>query len=305
MADLTLPNFLIIGAAKAGTTSLHYYLQQHPEIFMCPKKDTFFFDFDGKEPNFDGPGDNEWYRNQAIIHLEQYQALFINGGGKKAVGEACAGYLYDAEAPARIHRHVPHAKLIAVLRDPVERAYSSFLQQVRDGYETVSDFPAALSLEEQRIRDNWRPIWHYKTRGFYFEQLKQCLRYFDQSQLRIYLYEDLQQDPATLLKDIFTFLEVDNNFEPDTSVRHNRAGIPRSRFLHKLIMTPNSLKTMVKPLIPGRVRSFVKATVTDSTANLRRPALSENLRKQLVAEYCDDILQLQQFIQRDLSHWLS
>jgi hypothetical protein len=302
---VNLPNFLVIGAAKAGTTSLHHYLRQHPEIFMCPKKDTFFFDFDGRDPDFAGPGDNDWYRGQAVVHLEEYQILFADAGERKAVGEACAGYLYDPEAPARIHRYVPDAKLIAVLRDPIERAYSSFLQQVRDGYETETDFAAALALEEKRIREHWRPIWHYRERGFYYRQLKRFLRYFERSRIRVYLYEDLQESPVAMLGNIFEFLEVDADFEPDTSVRHNRAGIPRSRRLHELVMKPNALKMVVKPLLPPRVRGLLKAAVTDTAVSLRRPPVPPEVRERLVQEYRPDVLELQEFLGRDLSHWLS
>ncbi|MHC5035158.1 MAG: sulfotransferase family protein [Planctomycetota bacterium] len=300
-----LPNFLIIGAAKSGTTSLHHYLRQHPEIFMCPKKDTFFFDFDGQEPNYGGPGDTAWYRGRAVVRLEAYQALFAEAASEKAVGEACAQYLYDPRAAERIHRHIPDAKLIAVLRDPVERAYSSFLQQVRDGYETTDDFAEALALEKERLRHNWRPIWHYGKRGFYFEQIERYLRLFDPSQLRLYLYEDLQESPTGMLQDIFAFLGVDSRFEPDVSVRHNRAGVPTSRLLYKLIMTPNLLKSLVKPLLPGKLRSKVKAAVTESEVHLRRPGLPAELRRQLAAGYREDVLKLQELIRRDLSPWLS
>lgn len=301
---MSLPNFLIIGAAKSGTTSLHYYLQQHPEIFMCPRKDTFFFDFDGQAPAYSGPGDNEWYQGYAVTQPQDYEALFAGISSEKAVGESCAGYLYDPQAPKRIHQHIPHAKLIAVLRDPVERAYSSFLQQVRDGYETVADFGEALDLEAERIRGNWRPIWHYRNRGFYGEQLERYLRLFDSSQLRVYLYEDLQGDPAAMLKDIFGFLEVDEGFMPDVSVRHNVAGIPRSRTLLKLMMTPNSLKTLVKPLLPARIRSSLRAAITEHRTSLRRPPVPPQIRRELIAEHRLDTLRLQDLIQRDLSHWL-
>lgn len=300
-----VPSFLIIGAAKAGTTSLNHYLAQHPQIFMSPRKDTFFFDFDGQPPDYGGPGDNAWYRARAVIEGKAYRALFAGVTSEKAVGEACTQYLYDPDAAARIHRDLPQAKLIVVLRDPVERAYSSFLQQVRDGYETTADFAEALALEPQRRRAKWRPMWHYKARGFYFAQLERYLAHFARGRLGIYLYDDLQRDPRRLLREIFDFLEVDPSFTPDISLRHNRAGLPRSRRLHRLIMTPNPLKSLVRPLLPGRLRAMVKAAVTDSRLNLRRPSLPGDLRRGLVADYRDDVLKLQDLIRRDLSGWLA
>lgn len=215
-----MPNFLIVGAAKSGTTSLHYYLQQHPEIHMSRRKDTFFFNFYGEEPSFNGPGDNEWYKRHAIIRREDYQAQFEGARGETAIGEACAQYLYDPRVPVRLHRDIPNARLIAILRNPVDRAYSSFLQQVRDGYETRSDFGEALNLEEYRIRNNWRPIWHYRKRGFYHQQLQKYLLFFDSSRIRVYLYEDLKDNTSWMLSDIFQHLGVDDSFAPDTTVRH-------------------------------------------------------------------------------------
>ncbi len=300
-----LPNFLIIGAAKAGTTSLHHYLGQHPDIFMCPRKDTFFFNFAGKAPDFGGPGDNEWYEDRAVIDPDDYRSLFANVSGETAVGEACTAYLYDAEAPARIHDQMPHAKLIAVLRDPVERAYSSFLQQIRDGLETTDDFAEALALEPDRMARNWRPLWHYRRRGYYFEQIVRYLEHFVRSQLHFCLYDDLRDDPTRMLRDIFTFLGVDAGFQPDVSVRHNRAGIPSSRLLYRMVMTPNAVKSIAKPLLPERLRGAIRSAVTESPATLRRPPLPADIRRRLIADYSADIEQLQDLIQRDLSGWLT
>ena len=300
-----LPNFLVIGAAKAGTTSLHHYLRQHPDIFMCPRKDTFFFDFDGEPPDFGGPGDNAWYEDRAVIDCDEYRALFAGATTERAIGEACSGYLSDPGAPARIRRRLLDVRLIAVLRDPAERAYSSFLQQVRDGLETTSDFAQALALESERIDRNWRPLWHYRRRGLYFEELSRYLALFDRSQLGLYLYEDLQRDPVLLSQEIFAFLGVDPGFTPDVSIRHNRAGVPASRLLYRLVMTPNTLKTVAKPLLPSRLRGAIRAAVTDSPASLRRPPMPTDLRAELVAGYRDDILRLQDLVQRDLSSWLA
>lgn len=300
-----LPNFLIIGAAKSGTTSLHHYLRQHPDIYMCPRKDTFFFDFDGHAPDFGGPGDNAWYKGRAVVDEAEYRALFAGVANEAVVGEACTAYLYDPEAPARIRRLIPDTKLIAVLRDPVERAYSSFLQQVRDGLETTTDFAEALAFESERMRQNWRPLWHYRQRGFYFEQIARYLEHFERSQLRIFLYEDLQQDPAGMMKEIFAFLGVDTGFESDVSVRHNRAGIPASRLLYRLVMTPNTVKSVAKSLLPGWLRSTIRAAVTDNSLSMRRPQLPDGLRRQLTADYRIDVLRLQDLIQRDLSNWLA
>jgi hypothetical protein len=302
---MTMPNFLIIGAAKSGTSSLHFYLAQHPEIYMTPEKQTYFFAYEGTEPQFHGPGDQEEMRGHLITRLSDYQAQFAGVTTEKAIGEACSVYLYDPNAPIAIKRHIPHVKLIVILRDPAERAYSSFMQHMREGYETVSDFGQALKLEEERIRNHWRHLWHYRARGYYSEQIQRYLELFDRSQLRIYLFEDLKRDPQGLLKDIFRFLGVRDDFVPDTSEKHNATGIPRSRTMLRLIMRPNALKTLMKPVLPMRLRRTVKAFVTTSPWSLRRPPMPAELRQDLVEGYREDIHKLQAMIGRDLSRWLT
>ena len=170
--DVALPNFLIIGAAKAGTTSLYRYLEQHPEVYMSPVKEPKFFALGGERLDYRGPGDEARMRGASVTSLEDYRELFRGVSTETAVGEASTLYLYSERAAARIKHHVPDVKLIAVLRNPVDRAYSDFLHLVRDGIEPLTDFPQALEAEESRIRSRWAPMWHYRRRGFYHPQLK-------------------------------------------------------------------------------------------------------------------------------------
>lgn len=312
---MTLPNFLILGAGKAGTTSLHYYLQQHPQIYMCPQKETCFFAYEGKTVRFEGPGDRELINRQAITRLDTYQQLFAGVTEETAIGEACPLYLYDASLAAeRIHHYIPHAKLIAILRNPVDRAFSSYLMQVREGREPL-DFAAAIAAEEARIQQNWS--WgRYTQVGFYGKQLRHYFERFPASQIQIYLYEDLQQTPQKMLQDIFTFLDVDATFQPDMTLRHNISGLPQNSTLHHALSTLHAfligtspLKQAVKRTLPTSwVQSFndryesLRARYFQKS--LAKPTLPAPLRHQLIDIFREDILQLQTLIQRDLSHWL-
>lgn len=301
---MTMPNFLITGAAKSGTSSLHFYLTQHPEIFMTPEKQTYFFAYENSEPVFHGPGDQLEMQRHLITDVEDYKAKFAGVTNEKAIGEACSVYLYDENAPLSIKHHIPNVKQIIILRNPAERAYSSFMQMIRDGYETTSDFGQALQYEEKRISQDWRHLWHYRERGYYYAQIQHYLEHFDRSQFRFYLFEDLKNDPQKLMKDIFQFLDVDDSFVPDMSGRYNSSGIPRSRTALKLIMRPNIFKTMAKPLIPQRLRQAVKTFFTTSRWSLRRPPMDTKVRQELIKCYREDILLLEKFLERDLSAWL-
>ena len=297
-----MPNFLIIGAAKAGTTALYYYLKQHPQIFMSPVKEPNFFALEGRKPNFLGPGDNEAINRFSITNIEAYQALFEGAENALAVGEASPLYLYSPDAPKRIRRYIPHAKLIVILRNPVERAYSHFLHFVRDGREPHTNFRRALIEEEKRMRKHWEWAWYYKAVGFYFIQLRRYYELFDPKQIQVYLYEDFEEKPMELLRDIFHFLEVNEEYMPDITLRFNVSGIPKNKVIHSFLSKPNPIKSLLKPLIPDKWRK--RLVVMFQNNNLTKPNLPEDLRMELIEIYRDDILRLQSLIKRDLSRWL-
>jgi hypothetical protein len=301
MAQDALPNFLIIGAARAGTSSLYEYMRQHPDIFFSPVKEPMFFALEGRKPDFRGPGDDLEINRKSVTDLAAYQALFAEAGERRAIGEASANYLYSPSAAERIKSHIPDARLIAVLRNPVERAYSSFLYLIRDRREPLRDFAAALAQEEQRIADHWEHIWHYTRMGFYHQQLERYYRQFDRSRLRIFLNEDMKRDTPGMLREVFDFLEVDSGFVPDTSVSFNEGGVPKRPLLNTLLTRPSLIKRLLRPLMPAAAMKFYTRL---KHSNLDKPPLDPEVRARLVALFRDDVLRLQDLIDRDLSHWL-
>jgi hypothetical protein len=297
---MTMPNFLVIGAAKGGTTALHRYLGQHPEIYMSPRKELRFFPFENQRPDYRGPGD-DLDVNTMTTSIEEYRACFAAAGGYAARGESSPLYLYLPRSAERIRHYIPEAKLLAILRHPVERAYSHYLMIRRDGLETLG-FAEALAAEDQRVADRWGHRWHYRRRGFYAAQLKRYFDLFRREQLRVYLYEDYIADPVGLMQDIFRFLNVDDTFVPDMSVRHNESKLPRSRALQVFLTEPRRAKNLFKPLLPARWSRRIGDRLRRQ--NLTRPPLSEELRRQLTEGYREDIVELQDMLRRDLSHWL-
>jgi hypothetical protein len=299
---MTMPNFLIIGAGKSGTTSLYHYLRQHPEIYMSPVKEPKFFAVEGKKLDFRGPNDDEHMNRKSITDVDAYRALFGGVTDEKAIGEASPLYLYSPEAAGRIKHYLPEVKLIAILRNPVDRAFSSYLHCIRDRGEPLDDFAQALQEEERRIENGWGPIWHYKNVGFYSAQLERYFDTFRRDQIKIFLYDDLKGDPTGVLRSIFSFLEVGDTRLPDLSVKHNISGVPRSRLVHELLNKPNPIKSAFRPLLPAKLRKRLNFNLTGR--NLVRPQLSPEVRKQLIDVYSEDILKVQGLIDRDLSRWL-
>jgi hypothetical protein len=301
---MTLPNFLVIGAAKCGTDSLCNYLAQHPDVFIPGAREPNFFVADGQPTvPYAGPGDRSalehemWYSS-----LPAYEALFAAAHEERAVGEGTAWYIYYPDALARIKHYVPDARLIAVLRNPVDRAYSAYTMLRRDGREPDPDFRSALAAEDRRTAANWEPIWHYAKMGFYSAQVKRLYDLFDPAQLRIYIYDDYNANPGPILHDAFRFIGVDDTFVPDTSVRYNVSLVPQNESLHQLVAGQNPLKDTLKAVVPSGLRRRMKERIVER--NLTRPQpLDPGLRRELAAHFRPDVLELETILGRSLPQW--
>ncbi|NEP79125.1 MAG: sulfotransferase [Okeania sp. SIO3C4] len=301
---MTMPNFLLIGAAKSGTSSLYYYLKQHPQIYMPASRDQKepdFFTLEGESKERIGPNGTFVMKN-GITDIESYQELFAEVTDEIAIGEASTSYIYSEKAPQRIHNHIPNAKIIAILRDPAERAFSHFLFSLSNGREPEPDFKKTLEQEDWRVENNWNFQWHHKRRGFYYLQLKRYFDLFPPSQIKVCLYEDIRKDPIALTQDIFKFLGVDDTFVLNVAKVHNPTNVPKNQTLNTLLNRPNPIKDSLKLFMPMGIRKKIAGVLKKK--NLGKPKLSPKIRKQLILEYQEDILKLQDLIGRDLSKWL-
>jgi signal transduction histidine kinase len=299
-----MPNFLVIGAGKAGSTSINEYLKQHPDIYISPVKEPNFFALEGEKVGFRGPGADIRINSWSVTDIDSYRALFKDVQGEKAIGEVSPLYLYSPKAPDRIKHYIPDTKLIAILRHPADRAYSAYLWLFGQQRETIKDFAKALAAEESRIASNWEWIWHYQNLGFYYAQLKRYYDRFDSKQIKVYLFEDLKNNSSNLIKDLYDFLEVENNYIPDTSMKYASSVIPpKNQTLQDFLTEQNPLKAFLKNIIPADIRKPLAAKIyrKNMTQNLK---LSKEMRQQLIEVYREDILQLQDLIDRDLSSWL-
>ncbi len=301
---MTLPNFLIVGAARAGTTSTYYYLKQHPEVFMSSVKEPRFF----IRERLAAPSVYSAIINREFVRdLNSYLALFREVGNEKAIGEATPAYLfYYDTAIQEIKQYLgKDVKIVIILRNPIHRAFSHYQHQHYKVKRQHLSFECALAAEEKnRQRNKYVPGLLYKSNGFYYESVKAYLENFPH--VKICMYDDLRNDSLYFIKDLYDFLEVDSSFAPNLHTKYNVSGIPKNKLLHFFLTRPNSLRSSLMPiirvLIPSDKISVLAERIRSKT--VKKPQMKPETKQYLLEIYREDILKLQDLIQRDLSHWL-
>jgi hypothetical protein len=289
-----LPNFIVIGAAKAGTTALHWYLAEHPEIFMCRVKDPSYFAFGLDDKGQLLWGDPEVHRFP-VRSLSEYERLFADAGGATAIGEASTMYLECPQAATRIREQLPAARIICSLRNPVDRAYSNYLMYLRHRSQRIDP------TRDLSVTASWaRPDSHWMRISRYHEQLSRYFDAFPRGQIHVLLAEDLKRNPLRVMQELYRFVGVDPEFVPDLETPHNVGGIPASMLLER-VFTRSTIRSAVAPWIPKRAANWARRL---RTWNLRQaPPLPEELRMELSRHFRDDIARTSELIGRSLEHW--
>ena len=296
------PNFFIVGAPRSGTTSLYVYLKGHPDVFMPPewKEPGYFISWDYQLP-------------ERVTNERDYLGLFARADGKRAIGEATPLYLYDPRAPSRIKAAVPHAKIIMLLRDPIDRAYSHYLLGVRTGAEQRS-FYTAVTDELGPALKSIEATWPFYVQiGLYYEQVKRYLDTFGSAQVRIYLFDDLEKDPLELMKDICNFLDVPFNnghfFDPQSKFLDYR--MPRLSSLRRLLTTILHLHILGSGTVLSYVYKILSPEIVIQldgrffSADGAKSPMDHEAKEFLHSVYAADVHKLQGLIGRDLGTWLT
>jgi hypothetical protein len=278
---VTLPNFLVIGAHKCGTTSLYQYLAQHPEVFVSPVKEANYFWWEGQAED----------RFSAKTRSE-YERLFEGVKGEKAIGEASPQYLNNENSAERIRGELPGAKLVVSLRNPADRAYSHYLTRLRNGRETRR---AVEALQAESLC-----VQH----GFYYPRLLRYYERFPRERIHVILFDDLVSDSQAIMRRLFEFLGVDAAAPIDTKIVHNPGSAPRSAWITRWLLRAMSLRFHVLPHLPGRLRGHGLAVRLHKSTLREAPQLDPVLRRRLLEGYRDDIGRTGELIGRDLSLWL-
>jgi hypothetical protein len=297
---MKLPNFVIVGAAKCGTTSLFEYLAQHPQIYLPTRKELHYFSYSAIARNSSGPGD-AGYLAHFCADRRQYERHYQGVKGQHAIGEVSPSYFHYAEVAERIRDELGEPRIIVTLRDPVEKAFSQYMHLVRDNRETLS-FSDALKAEAERIDQGWAALWRYAESSTYASRLRRYLETAPAGRVKILLFEDLRRDPQRVLREVWRFLEVDESFVPDTSEVHNASGRPRSKLVADLIAKPNVLASAARRLVPEASRTWIKTRLRRLNTGAKGE-IDAWSRAYLRDRFAADIEEVEAILGRDLG-WL-
>lgn len=295
------PDFLIIGAARSGTTALHNYLKQHPDVFMPKTKEPNFFAYEGIDLSVQGPGAD--FINNSVTQMSRYEALFADAG-ERLKGEASPLYLYEPRAPERIQYHAPDVKMVAILRNPIEQAYSHFMYATRLLVEEEPDFVKALNMEVERLAKGWQPLFGYSSFPRYGEQLARYFERFDREQFLIVTYEEFDADPLPVIRAMFAHIGADPSFAPDLSYRPNAGGVPKSQAFQDFLIKPNPITGLIAKVMPLEMRARIRDVLVARNLKKSEAGMPEAARDILRARLRDDVHALSDLVGRDFTDWL-
>ncbi|WP_405148484.1 sulfotransferase [Sphaerisporangium sp. NBC_01403] len=301
---MALPDFLVIGAPKTGTTALHAALARHPSLFMSAVKEPKFFLSDGPPPARGGPGDALTFKEH-VWRRAEYEALFDDAPPGTLKGESTPFYLYDRDAQRRIHALLPHAKLIVILRDPVERAHSNWTHLWSAGLEPVGDVVRACAEEARRVAAGWSAFWHYVGLGRYGEQLQHLFGLFPRENVLLFRYRELVDDPVATLDRICAFLGVEKGLITEVP-RENVTAHPDPTLRHQALSRVLRVGATVGRHLPGSLAARLTEPLEKALQDQGRPRrpLSWEERQALIPRFEDDVTLLERVTGEVFGDWL-
>ncbi len=289
------PSFFVIGAYRSGTTTLYRMLRQHPGVFLPLEKEPNWLAVEGN------PEASHILRERSVADRAAYEALYADRGVDQLPGDISPEYLRNPHVAGHLAGVAPEARLVAVLRNPVDRAWSDFLLHRRDGNETCETLVEALTQQSARTTDGDHRAGHYLDTGMYATQLRRYLDHFPGEQLQVHLFEDLKTDLDGTMRSIFTHIGVDADVAVEGEQPINASGIPRNPVVATALKARSHLRPYVSRSVLERARPLWDRVLS---TQLDRPSLSPADRRVLLDHYADEIPELARLLDRDLSHWM-
>jgi hypothetical protein len=301
------PDALLIGAPKAGTSALHAALARHPQVFASrPKEPKYYLCGDAPPPAYCGPGDahsqQEW-----VWRRRDYQRLFLGAPPDSVRIESTPFYLYSTDAHRRLADDLPDARLVVVVRDPIDRAYSNWMHLRSDGLEPCSSFVAACELEDERVRAGWAPFWHYRRMGRYGEQLADLFERFRRDRVLVLRYRELVAEPTATLNRVSRFLGIAEDQIATVPPDNSRVYVPDSRRTRVLgsVIRAGALAGSYAPPQVWRTVSRPLVDALQQGGEEPRPTLTAEERQHLLQPCLEDIAVLENVLGESFDDWRS
>lgn len=287
------------GASKSGTTALYYYLKQHPEIFLSEKKELHYFSRPDLATRCSGAGD-KYVLDEIPATLDEYLKYFNDVKPGQVALDISPSYLFFSDSAERINYAFPHAKIVFLLRNPADKAFSQYNHLRSECRETLP-FADALALESERTKTGYSDMWLYRDSGFYADRIGRFIEVFGPERIRIYFFEDFIQEPISLLRDLCSFLGVRSNIEFTEPGEVNVSGEPRSKLVAKLLLQPNLftnlLRRFLRRLLPHGLGQWARENIRKMNAG-QKARLNPELRATLLKDYADDVRRLENMLGR-------
>jgi len=283
---------MIVGAEKSATSSLAHYLEQHPNICSHEQREMTYF-----------VNDKEYTQGYEKI----YPRYFAKCQTESSILLAkSVGVMYWSQVVDRLWHHNPECHLVAVLRNPVDRAYSAYWYARRMGWEDLKSFEEAIAAEPIRLKENGIKRRHctYLDRGLYYKQITKLLEKFGKDKIHLFLFEDLKNEPVTLCCELYKIMGIDSTFTPSVKVKHNESMSARSEKLAQFISSRASILKLLKRLVSddlavkakGKIRSF-------NNKQFSPPPMNPLTRKNLIEYFEPFNKELSKVIDRNLTSW--
>jgi len=292
------PTFLVLGAPKCGTTSVYYYLKQHPDVYLCRKEVHFF------------AHEDPLYQDITVQTWKDYLSLFDDAEDATAIGEVAVRYLYSETAFQKIKQYLPEGKLMIFLRDPVDRAFSHFLMRFRTGGMVAEE---GNIPSENEIRKKFSLKSDYVDRSLYYKHIEKFYYEFSEENISVFLLEDMKMRPKKTIKEIFEFLNVKKECDVETDKKYNVSTVGdynsllvtlrRNKFL-RYLRGSKIVQRLISGLIPRSLLDRLEWRRAGSSKSIKEVVdLPPDIRRELVRYYEEDVAKLEDLIDRDLSHW--
>ncbi len=302
-----LPNFLLAGVPKSGTSSMHAYLRGHPDIYLPERKELHYFTHDLLAENVNGPEDrNIWERT--VASLDEYRSFYRDAESQKIVGESSPSYAYFHSIIPRLRYTLgDDLRVLIMIRNPIRRAYSTYVHMVVNERETLS-FHDAIMAELKRKQRGYGDFWRYAKHGLYAKPIEAYQLAFGTERVKVIVLEEFNRDNEAGLADLLAWLGVDSTYRPrDLGAAYGHTGTAKSAALKSVMQNASAFAVRVKKLVPSGLYQRAKrfnARLNRANTSRAEFLLEDRTWDYLAGYFREDLALTSELIDKDLSEWL-